>query len=122
MNCLYTSEDSSVYVSQDSPPEKEGSIEEGWTHLLEDTENRMSKILTGPVPEIVKDPEVSEVEDLSGYLAEEYGGEDIKWMEKVETENSSYWNIHARHPEVENGTYIVRIRGLGSETETVIGM
>lgn len=122
MDCLYTREDSNVYVSPDSPPEKEGDIEEGWSHLLEDTESCMSKILTGPVPEIVKEPEVSEVEDLSEYLAGKYGAEDIKWMEKVETEDSSYWNIHARHPEVENGTYLVRIRGLGSETETVIGM
>jgi len=121
MSYLYTSEDANVYISPDFPPEEKGGIEEGWENLLEDISDKNSRILNFPISGGFREPEESEVEDLSYFLDEKYDLGDIKWMEKADGE-SPYWDLHVRHPDLETGTYTVRVRELDGETETVINM
>lgn len=114
-NVLYLADDADVYVSVDNPPVIE-DLEAGWDRLLDEVADRSADLTYGtafPEPDRLERDDAAE--DLGAYLGQAYDAADVKWLERVVHEETEYWDVHARHPDLDNGTYLVRVAGLDAD-------
>lgn len=118
----YAADDAEFYVLAGDPPEI-GDLDEGWACLMQDLEDRSAALrYESGCPEQHRTDQTS-TDNLAEYVDQHFDVADITRMTRAHaTQERVYWDLHVRHPHMENGTYLVRFAGFDdAELDAHIG-